>query len=101
MLVETEDQKREIQRWSRFAIQLIGAADSGTFDHITTGDVVQLQHQDIFASIRISRSATRDAAAAWRTGASLTSTPRSGISPRQTRASWRPCKMSSADSAEE
>jgi len=36
MVFETEDQKREIQRWSRLAIQLNGAADSGHFDHITT-----------------------------------------------------------------
>jgi uncharacterized protein YndB with AHSA1/START domain len=36
MVFETEGQKREIQRWSRLAIQLNGAADSGHFDHITT-----------------------------------------------------------------
>ena len=36
---ETEHQKREIQRWSRLAIQLVGAADSGRFDHITTAVV--------------------------------------------------------------
>jgi hypothetical protein len=34
MAFETERQKREIQRWSRLAIQLNGAADSGRFDHI-------------------------------------------------------------------
>ena len=36
MAFETERQKREAQRWSRLAIQLNGAADSGHFDHITT-----------------------------------------------------------------
>ena len=41
MTFETESQKREIQRWSRLAIQLIGAADSGTFDHLTVPVVVQ------------------------------------------------------------
>jgi hypothetical protein len=50
MSVETEEQKREIQRWSRFAIQLIGAADSGAFNHVTTAEVVaHLHRQDIFA----------------------------------------------------
>jgi hypothetical protein len=44
MAFETEDQKREIQRWSRLAIQLIGAADSGRFDHITTAVVVRELH---------------------------------------------------------
>jgi hypothetical protein len=32
---ESESQKREIQRWSRLAIQLNGAAESGSYDHIT------------------------------------------------------------------
>jgi hypothetical protein len=36
MSFETESQKREIQRWSRLAIQLVGAADTGRYDHITT-----------------------------------------------------------------
>ena len=35
-MFETEKQKRSIQRWSRLAIQLNGAAESGRFDHITT-----------------------------------------------------------------
>jgi hypothetical protein len=49
MAFETEKQKREIQRWSRLAIQLIGAADSRSFDHITTAVVVQeLQGHDVF-----------------------------------------------------
>jgi hypothetical protein len=49
MLFETERQKREIQRWSRLAIQLIGAADSGSFDHITI-DVVtrELEGNNVF-----------------------------------------------------
>ena len=41
MAIETESQKREFQRWSRLAIQLLGAADSGRFDHITTSVVVR------------------------------------------------------------
>ena len=41
MAVESEYQKREFQRWSRLAIQLLGAADSGEFDHITTSVVVR------------------------------------------------------------
>ena len=50
MRYETEDQQREIQRWTRLAIQLIGAADSGRFDHITT-TVVQREcdNANIFA----------------------------------------------------
>ena len=39
MSFETDDQKRTIQRWSRLAIQLNGAADSGDYDEMTT-DVV-------------------------------------------------------------
>jgi hypothetical protein len=50
MAFETEEQKRQIQRWSRLAIQLIGAADSGSFDHITTAVVVrELLQGDLFA----------------------------------------------------
>src|SRR6185295_10830230 len=49
MLFETERQKREIQRWSRLAIQLVGAADSGIFDHITTAVVArELQGGNVF-----------------------------------------------------
>ena len=44
MTFETESQKREIQRWSRLAIQFIGAADSGTFEHLTVPVVVRLEH---------------------------------------------------------
>lgn len=46
MAVESESQKREFQRWSRLAIQLLGAADSGQFDHITTLVVVRELEQD-------------------------------------------------------
>jgi hypothetical protein len=49
MAFETESQKREIQRWSRLAIQLIGAADSGSFDHITTEVMLgELQGSGVF-----------------------------------------------------
>jgi hypothetical protein len=49
MSFETESQKREIQRWSRLAIQLVGAAESGTFDHITVAVVArQLEDGNVF-----------------------------------------------------
>jgi hypothetical protein len=49
MSFETEDQKSRIQRWSRLAIQLVGAADSGSFDHITTAVVLrELQGNNVF-----------------------------------------------------
>jgi hypothetical protein len=49
MAFETEKQKRTIQRWSRLAIQLNGAADSGNFDHITTAVMLhELQHGSVF-----------------------------------------------------
>jgi hypothetical protein len=49
MAFETERQKREIQRWSRLAIQLNGAADSGRFDHITTAVMLrELQAGNVF-----------------------------------------------------
>jgi len=49
MIFETEKQKREIQRWSRLAIQLNGAADSGNYDHITTAVMLQaLEKGDAF-----------------------------------------------------
>jgi hypothetical protein len=41
MAFETESQKRELLRWSRLAIQLNGAADSGHFDHITAAAVLR------------------------------------------------------------
>ena len=46
MAVESENQKREFQRWSRLAIQLVGAADSGQFEHITTSVVVRELEQN-------------------------------------------------------
>jgi hypothetical protein len=49
MAFETESEKREIQRWSRLAIQLVGAADSGRFDHITPTVVFQeLEAKTVF-----------------------------------------------------
>jgi hypothetical protein len=53
MSFETESQKREIQRWSRLAIQLIGAADTGRYDHITT-DVAMREARggDVFGFLR-------------------------------------------------
>jgi hypothetical protein len=49
MAFETEQQKRTIQRWSRLAIQLNGAVDSGNFDHITTAAMLhELQHGNVF-----------------------------------------------------
>ena len=46
MIFETEKQKRTIQRWSRLAIQLNGAADSGCFDHITITVMLQELQSD-------------------------------------------------------
>ena len=49
MSFESESEKREIQRWSRLDIQLVGAADSGRFDHITTAVVMrELQGKTVF-----------------------------------------------------
>jgi hypothetical protein len=49
MVFETERQKREIQRWSRLAIQLNGAADSGNYDHITNAVMLrELQDGNVF-----------------------------------------------------
>jgi hypothetical protein len=49
MAFETERQKREVQRWSRLAIQLNGAADSGRFDHITIAVMLrELQDGNVF-----------------------------------------------------
>jgi hypothetical protein len=49
MIFETEKQKRTIQRWTKLAIQLNGAAESGRFDHLTT-DVIrrELQQDQVF-----------------------------------------------------
>ena len=41
-MFETDKQKRQIQRWSRLAIQLNGAAESGRFDHISP-DVIAFE----------------------------------------------------------
>lgn len=49
-MFETERQKRSIQGWSRLAIQLNGAAESGRFDHITTTAIVtELDRDQVFA----------------------------------------------------
>jgi hypothetical protein len=49
MAFESESDKQEIQRWSRLAIQLVGAADSGRFDHITPAVVMrELQGKTVF-----------------------------------------------------
>ena len=46
---ETDDQKRTIGAWSRLAIQLNGAADTGQHDGITTDVVVrEIQADRIF-----------------------------------------------------
>ena len=48
-MFETERQKREIQRWSRLAIQLNGAADTGNYDHVTIEVVIrELQGGNVF-----------------------------------------------------
>lgn len=41
MATESEAQKREYQRWCRLAIQLVGAADSGRFEHLTIAAVMR------------------------------------------------------------
>ena len=49
MSFETEEQKRSIQRWSRLAIQLNGADDSGKFQHITTSVIArELEHDRVW-----------------------------------------------------
>jgi hypothetical protein len=49
MTFETDRRKRDLQRWSRLAIQLNGAADSGHFDHITIDVILrELQGATIF-----------------------------------------------------
>lgn len=48
-MFETEKQQRAIQRWSRLAIQLNGAAESGRFDHVTTAVIVgELEQGRVF-----------------------------------------------------
>ena len=49
MIFETDDQKRAIQLWSRFAIQLNGAVDSGKYDEITIDIVLrEIRGEHIF-----------------------------------------------------
>jgi hypothetical protein len=45
MIFETEKRKRQLQHWSRFAIQLNGAVDAGAHDHLTTA-VIRREVQD-------------------------------------------------------
>jgi len=48
-MFETEEHKREMRQWSRFAVQLNGAADTGNFGHVTVEVVVrELQQGDVF-----------------------------------------------------
>src|SRR5262245_23956145 len=52
-MFETEKQKRAIQHWSKLAIQLTGAVDSGKYDHITTAVIAdELRHDRIFAFLK-------------------------------------------------
>jgi hypothetical protein len=39
---ESSSQKSEIQRWSRLAIQLNGAIDTGRYEHLTTDVIVRV-----------------------------------------------------------
>ena len=49
MAFETEKQKKSIQRWSRLAIQLNGAVDTGRFEHITPTVIAsELEHGRVF-----------------------------------------------------
>ena len=48
-MLETEELKSQIQRWSRLAIQLNGAIDTGCYAHITTAVVLrELQDGNVF-----------------------------------------------------
>jgi hypothetical protein len=48
-MFETNKQKTSIQRWSRLAIQLNGAAESGRCDHITPATIAtELEHDRVF-----------------------------------------------------
>ena len=48
-MFETNRQRTSIQRWSRLAIQLNGAAESGRFEHITPAAVVsELERDRVF-----------------------------------------------------
>src|SRR4051812_45050045 len=49
MPCRTEDDQRKVQRYSRLAIQLIGAADTGAFGDLTVQSVAtELRDGDIF-----------------------------------------------------
>jgi len=49
MACRTEDDQRKVQRYSRLAIQLIGAADKGAFGDLTVESVAtELRDGDIF-----------------------------------------------------
>ena len=46
---ETQSQRAEIQRWTRLAIQLNGAVDSGKYDHVTIPVIVrELEQGKVF-----------------------------------------------------
>lgn len=58
-MFETEKQKRAIQRWSRLAIQLNGAAQSGRFDHVTTAVILgELERGQVFQHLERELPAT-------------------------------------------
>ena len=62
MLFETRRQKDEIQRWSRLAIQLNGALDSGRCEHLTTEVIAAAVRNGTVFSL-LSRELSDDA---WR-----------------------------------
>jgi hypothetical protein len=41
-MYESASQRAEIQRWSRLAVQLNGAIDTGRYDHVTTDVIVRV-----------------------------------------------------------
>ena len=52
MAVESEAQRSEFQRWSRLAIQLRGAAETGRFEDIMTSFVMrELEQNRLFETI--------------------------------------------------
>jgi hypothetical protein len=60
MAFESEKQQQTIRRWSRFAILLLGTAESGRFDHITpavitraleSGHVFELLERELPATV--------------------------------------------------
>jgi hypothetical protein len=74
MAFETSRQRKAIQEWSRLAIQLLGAAESGHFDHITPVVISRDSGVDVFEFLsanfqpRCGRSADRRMSVAtnWR-----------------------------------